>query len=148
MNNNYIGLYPDKNKKAGEKQESNSVLTKLESALTTELEKKANVVTAPLSTQAPTPEQKQEQQKLVKEPMLYQRNKLGDYPSFQNLNDPATKAMAVQKLNDMSDLERIQKQNANLRHLSSQFGLSDLSNRSHKKYVKKGYNKLQSQTHV
>ena len=147
MNNNYIGLYPDKNKKAGEKQESNSVLTKLESALTTELEKKQNVVTAPQATQAPTQEQKQEQQKLVKEPMLYQRNKLGDYP-FQDQSNDASKAMMVQKLNDQSDLERIRKQNENLRHLSSQFGLNELSNRSFKKHQKKQYNKLASQTHV
>ena len=148
MNQNYIGLYPDKKKKEEKNVASSSSLAKLETALTNDLEKKQNVVTAPQATQAPTKEQQQEQKVLVKEPQLYQRNKLGDYPSFQNLNDPATKAMAVQKLNDMSDLERIRNQNQNLRHLSSQFGLSDLSNRSHKKYVKKGYNKLASQTHV
>ena len=144
---NSLGLYTEKKEK---KEVKPDLLSQLETALATQVETKAEAVTAPLSTQTPTVDQKQEQKKLVETretPNLWQPNKLGMYACDSDRSD-AARALSIQRMNDSTDLQRIRQQNDSLRHLSSQFGLSDLSNRSHKKYVKKSYNKLSSQTQV
>ena len=145
--NNKLGLYTEK--KPAQKDVKPDVLSKLEHALTDELEQKANVIVDPRATEKPTQQQAREQKALVKEPNLFQRNKLGDYGfAADDQNSEASRAMMIQRLQDGSDLDRIRKQNDSLRHLSSQFGLSALSDRSHKKLTKKNFNKLASQTHL
>ena len=128
-----------------EKKEAKTsdLLSKLETAL----EDKANVVNAPEATQAPTPQQKVEKKQLVQQPIINQRNKLGDYNIYDN-NSEAAKAMMVQKLNDQTDIYRIRQMNAGLNVLSTQFGLNEMSQKSEKKYRKRGYSKLAAQTHV
>ena len=56
--------------------------------------------------------------------------------------------MMVQKLNSETDIERVRRMNAGLNVLSTQFGLNEMSQKSHKKYMKRGYSKLAAQTHV
>ena len=141
---NSIGLYASKEKKEEKKEAKTSdLLSKLETAL----EDKANIVNAPEATQAPTPEQKVEQKQLVQQPVIPQRNKLGDYNIYDN-NSEAAKAMMVQKLNSETDIERVRRMNAGMNVLSTQFGLNEMSQKSHKKYMKRGYSKLAAQTHV
>lgn len=114
---------------------------------------KDEVISAPESTQKPTPRQYQLQSKLgilTEDNQLGQAaNALGNYTAVTDQQNNASlesaRAMNIQTLNSQSDLSRISGANSAYSLLANQFALNQVENRAYKKYKKTNYNKLASQ---
>ena len=75
-------------------------------------------------------------------------NKLGDFSKLTSTTSDQTeavKALNVQTLNSMQDIDRIMEANREYNGVSSQFSLNQVENKAFKKYKKSNYNKLASQ---
>jgi len=75
-------------------------------------------------------------------------NRLGDFSKLTSTTSDQTeaiKALNVQTLNSMQDIDRIMESNREYNGVSSQFSLNQVENKAFKKYKKSNYNKLASQ---
>lgn len=160
MNDTSLKLFKDakpvKVLKTSSGDKTTEKLDQLEQVFRADIEQKDKIIESPFTNERPTQQQKTMIHRLG---LGYQDqnynlppNKLGDFsqllsqqqgPSADQVE--AVKALNVQTLNSMSDVNRITQANREYDGVSSQFSLNQIENKAFKKYKKSNYNKLASQ---
>lgn len=147
-----LQLFQDKKKKAVSNGGTTEKLKNLENMYRNAVGRDQEIKDAPNTNQFATSGQSKliNMLNIEREDAQYNlsSNKLGDYSRVvqgSNPNLEAVKALNVQTLNSMDDVNRIIQANGEFDGLNSQFSLDQVERKAYKRYKKSGYNKLSSQ---